>query len=126
MSKKEKDATKTPVEVGSHRLEVIETPGEEDETCKTFVFHNEDHTLGNSLRYIIMKNPDVKFCGYSVPHPSELKINFRVQTYGKPAVDILKKGLKDLNGACEHVLRTFENSVSEFKNRNTSSEMDTS
>lgn len=23
-------------------------------------------------------------------------------------MDILKKGLKDLNGACEHVLRTFE------------------
>lgn len=27
----------------------------EDETCATFVFHNETHTLGNSLRYIIMK-----------------------------------------------------------------------
>ena len=27
---------------------------------------------------------------------------------GKPAKDILKKGLKDLNAVCEHVLRTFE------------------
>ena len=27
----------------------------EDETCKTFVLHNEDHTLGNALRYMIMK-----------------------------------------------------------------------
>ena len=27
----------------------------EDETCQTFVMHDEDHTLGNSLRYIIMK-----------------------------------------------------------------------
>lgn len=27
----------------------------DDETCATFVLHEEDHTLGNSLRYIIMK-----------------------------------------------------------------------
>ncbi|ESO89545.1 hypothetical protein LOTGIDRAFT_125219, partial [Lottia gigantea] len=79
-----------------------------DESCKTFVMHNEDHTLGNSLRYIIMKNPEVEFCGYTVPHPSENKINFRIQTRGKPAVDIFKKGLEDLNKLCEHVLQTFE------------------
>ena len=27
----------------------------DDETCATFVLQEEDHTLGNSLRYIIMK-----------------------------------------------------------------------
>ncbi|KAK6173014.1 hypothetical protein SNE40_016554 [Patella caerulea] len=97
------------------RLEVIDSGNTEADSCKTFVMHNEDHTLGNSLRYIIMKNSDVQFCGYTVPHPSENKINFRVQTYGKPAVDILRKGLEDLNKMCEHVLQTFENSVSEFK-----------
>lgn len=26
-----------------------------DEGCVTFVMHDEDHTLGNSLRYIVMK-----------------------------------------------------------------------
>lgn len=26
-----------------------------DEGCVTFVLHDEDHTLGNSLRYMIMK-----------------------------------------------------------------------
>ena len=30
----------------------------DDETCATFVLHEEDHTLGNSLRYIIMKKYD--------------------------------------------------------------------
>jgi DNA-directed RNA polymerase subunit L len=29
-----------------------------------------------------MKNPDVEFCGYSIPHPSEAKLNLRIQTYG--------------------------------------------
>lgn len=26
---------------------------DEDETCKTFILKDEDHTLGNALRYII-------------------------------------------------------------------------
>ncbi|XP_056145892.1 DNA-directed RNA polymerases I and III subunit RPAC2 isoform X1 [Lampris incognitus] len=53
-----------------------------DEGCVTFVLHDEDHTLGNSLRYMVMKNPDVEFCGYNITHPSESKINFRIQTQG--------------------------------------------
>ena len=27
-------------------------------------------------------SPDVEFCGYSVPHPTENRINFRIQTKG--------------------------------------------
>jgi hypothetical protein len=27
-------------------------------------------------------SPDVEFCGYSIPHPSEAKLNLRIQTYG--------------------------------------------
>ncbi|XP_013419941.1 DNA-directed RNA polymerases I and III subunit RPAC2-like [Lingula anatina] len=101
------------MEVG--RLEVVEPENPEDETCRTFVMHNEDHTLGNSLRYIIMKNPEVQFCGYSVPHPSESKINLRIQTNGPPAVDVLRRGLVELTAVCEHVLTTFETTVNNFK-----------
>ncbi len=28
-------------------------------------------------------SPDVEFCGYSIPHPSEAKMNVRIQTYGE-------------------------------------------
>ena len=31
---------------------------------------------------ISLFSPDVSFCGYTVPHPSENKINLRVQTKG--------------------------------------------
>ncbi|KAK3100107.1 hypothetical protein FSP39_014889 [Pinctada imbricata] len=105
------------------KLEVVETPGEDDETCKTFVFHNEDHTLGNSLRYIVMKNPEVQFCGYSIPHPSENKINFRIQTHGTSATDVLMKGLQDLNKASETVLQKFQKSVLDYKQGNYSSDV---
>eukprot|EP00922_Rhytidocystis_sp_ex-Travisia-forbesii_P006575 GHVS01009548.1.p1 GENE.GHVS01009548.1~~GHVS01009548.1.p1 ORF type:complete len:138 (+),score=17.37 GHVS01009548.1:68-481(+) len=45
----------------------------------TFVIPNEDHSLGNSLRWVIMQDPAVEFCGYSVPHPSERLIALRLQ-----------------------------------------------
>ncbi|KXJ23972.1 DNA-directed RNA polymerases I and III subunit RPAC2 [Exaiptasia diaphana] len=102
-----------------HKLEVIPTGDPDDETCATFVMHGEDHTLGNSLRYMIMKNPEVKFCGYSLPHPSENKINLRIQTYGSPATDVLRRGLSELSTLCEHALATFEASVNDYKEMKT-------
>lgn len=54
-----------------------------DRTCATYNFKGEDHTLGNLLRYSLIKNPDVEFCGYSITHPSENEMNLRLQTTGK-------------------------------------------
>jgi len=51
-----------------------------DETCATVIFEHEDHTLGNLLRYMLMRDPRVEFCGYSVPHPSENFVHVRIQT----------------------------------------------
>jgi len=44
--------TDTDGEETPKKLEIL--PGE-DSTCVTCVFLNEDHTLGNSLRYVLMK-----------------------------------------------------------------------
>ncbi|EWC45127.1 hypothetical protein DRE_06266 [Drechslerella stenobrocha 248] len=80
----------------------------DDDSCASFQFENEDHTLGNALRYIIMKNPQVEFCGYSIPHPSETKMNMRIQTYGDiTAKDALVKGLGDLRNLCDVVTDKF-------------------
>merc|ERR1712225_38842 len=71
-------------------------PGATLDAC-TFAIHNEDHTLGNALRYIIMKDPDVEFCGYSAPHPSEPVIHLRVQMHdNKSAKEAVTKGLDRL------------------------------
>lgn len=78
----------------------------------SFQIKNEDHTLGNSLRYLIMKNPDVEFCGYSIPHPSEAKLNLRIQTYGDiTAIQALHKGLNDLVDVCNHIDSVFRERV---------------
>lgn len=86
----------------------------EDEKNLTFVLRDEDHTLGNSLRYVLARNPDVKFCGYSIPHPSENILKIRVETFNQPAVNVFKKGLKDLRAIADHLKTTFEAEVEAF------------
>ncbi|KAF9695208.1 hypothetical protein EKO04_006948 [Ascochyta lentis] len=88
------------------------------ESAASFQFDGEDHTLGNALRYIIMKNPDVEFCGYSIPHPSETKMNLRIQTYDNVSVyQVLEKGLEDLMNMCDVVTDKFTISRDEFVNQ---------
>lgn len=80
----------------------------EDGTAASFQVTDEDHTLGNALRYMIMKNPEVEFCGYSIPHPSENKLNIRIQTYGNiTAMEALHQGLDNLSELCTQVEETF-------------------
>lgn len=40
----------------------------------------EDHTLGNLLRYQLLKNPKVLFAGYQLPHPLQYEVHIKVQT----------------------------------------------
>ena len=54
-----------------------------DKRCATYIFNNEDHTLGNLLRTVLSGHSNVEFVGYSIPHPSESKINLRLQTLSK-------------------------------------------
>ncbi|OAA56656.1 DNA-directed RNA polymerase 1 and 3 polypeptide [Niveomyces insectorum RCEF 264] len=72
-------------------------------TAASFEFLEEGHTLGNALRFIIMKNPDVEFCAYAIPHPSEAKMNIRIQTYEGTAIQALETGLRDLQDLCDVV-----------------------
>ncbi|KAB5570533.1 DNA-directed RNA polymerase [Coniochaeta sp. 2T2.1] len=84
-------------------------------TAASFEFADEGHTLGNALRYIIMKNPEVEFCAYAIPHPSEAKMNIRIQTYeGTTAIDALQQGLQDLQQLCDTVAEKFWKSRNDF------------
>ncbi|OZJ03822.1 hypothetical protein BZG36_03819 [Bifiguratus adelaidae] len=83
-----------------------------DQTAMTFVLKDEDHTIGNALRYMIMKNPKVDYCGYSIPHPSEAKLHIRIQTIpGTTAYEALEKGLSDLIDLCGVVNEKFKENL---------------
>lgn len=87
-------------------------------------------------------SPDVELCGYTIPHPSETKMNIRIQTWGKlrqdpsmahrnagvtglltqstedtgtTAYDALRKGLEDLMDACDIVTQKFGEARDEFE-----------
>jgi DNA-directed RNA polymerases I and III subunit RPAC2 len=91
----------------------ISTQSTQSSSSQTFIIKNEDHTLGNALRYMIMKNEQVEFCGYSIPHPSDGFIQLRIQTDGNmTAKEALKKGLQDLKEVAGHVRKEFKNATS--------------
>ncbi|CAD6573491.1 MAG: RNA polymerase subunit AC19 [Cyphobasidiales sp. Tagirdzhanova-0007] len=93
------------------KVEILPGAAADGSAC-TFCIYNEDHTLGNALRYIIMQNPEVEFCGYSAPHPSEDLIHLRVQMYdGKSAVEAVKEGLNNLETIFTSIREKYDESL---------------
>ncbi|XP_071922430.1 uncharacterized protein [Coffea arabica] len=103
-----------------------------DQSKATFSLADEDHTLANSLRFTLNQElvvslslstnsygtfPRVTFCGYSIPHPSDARVNIRVQTTGDAAREVLKDSCQDLMLMCQHVRSTFDQAVLDFKNQ---------
>eukprot|EP00245_Coleochaete_scutata_P015430 TRINITY_DN6876_c0_g2_i1.p1 TRINITY_DN6876_c0_g2~~TRINITY_DN6876_c0_g2_i1.p1 ORF type:complete len:125 (+),score=17.56 TRINITY_DN6876_c0_g2_i1:80-454(+) len=80
----------------------------------TFSLTEEDHTIGNAVRYVLNQDPRTSFCGYSVPHPSESRVNIRLQTTGDPARVVFRDALGDIMAICEHVKSKFTSAVEEF------------
>ncbi|KAG9509914.1 RPC19, partial [Fragariocoptes setiger] len=76
---------------------------EDDGKCANFEFLDEDHTLGNALRHMLLKDVEVRFCGYASPHPNERRITFQVQVYKGTAIDALERGLRNLRDLNSHV-----------------------
>ena len=73
--------------------------------------------MGNTLRYMLNKKPEVSFVGYSVPHPAEPRTNLRLQTVGMPAADVLLDALSTVHQVGEHVLATFDAAVADFRRK---------
>lgn len=74
----------------------------------TFVIRHEDHTIGNALRWVIARYEDVDFVGYTLPHPSEIKIHLRIQCKGtRTARQILKDALQELESIYAQMEETF-------------------
>ncbi|CAO1621913.1 unnamed protein product [Sympodiomycopsis kandeliae] len=96
------DAGTSAMEVDASAITVTDKiqllPGyASDFSAATFCLNEEDHTLGNSLRWMLMKDPQVEFCGYSIPHPSETKIHLRIQMYDEVSVfPSLRRALNQL------------------------------
>ncbi len=72
-----------------------------DELTATYIIRDEDHTLGNAVRYVLARNPDISFVGYSIPHPSENKLNLRIQAKGRVMCGVFMVNQSLLMVTCE-------------------------
>ena len=52
------------------------------QNASTILVQNHDHTLGNVIRYQLLRDQRVRFAGYKKPHPLEEKIEIKVHTDG--------------------------------------------
>lgn len=85
-------------------------------SSRTFAIGNEDHTLGNCLRHVLIQNAKVGFAGYSVPHPAEPIVHIRVQA-NEPttATEALREACNTLEKQCEIVIGKLEERLPEVR-----------
>jgi DNA-directed RNA polymerase I and III subunit RPAC2 len=118
----------------------LEVRGTGHPSSRTYAIGDEDHTLGNAIRHVLMQNSNVDFAGYSVPHPSEPVVHIRVQTAKKinktnrsqqqqdsddvdededsgrlPATDVLKEACETLISQCDVLLDAVEDLMPEVR-----------
>jgi DNA-directed RNA polymerase subunit L len=46
----------------------------------TFILAKEDHTIGNLMRLQLLRDPNVRYAGYRMPHPLIFDCHIRVET----------------------------------------------
>lgn len=71
------------------------------------------NTFSNSFN--LFCSPNVKICGHTVPHPAEKRVHLNIQTTGENVIEVLKRGLQDLEKICDHTLETFDKAYEKHK-----------
>jgi DNA-directed RNA polymerase II subunit RPB11 len=92
-------------------IEIIK--GQKMVNSVTYKIPLEDHTVGDILRIYLLKNSEVKFAGYRVPHPLEDVLEVKVQTSSEDTNKVVKETLKKLQIDLFHLENEFENAAHE-------------
>ena len=80
------------------------------------MIHDQDHTLGNCIRYQLLQDSRIRFAGYKKPHPLEEKIEIKVQTNGEvPPPDAILQSCQSLNLTLDKLLKSFQEEINQFK-----------
>lgn len=80
-----------------------------------FKLEKEDHTLANLLRMKLHESPFVQIAGYRVPHPTQHRVELRVQTASdgsgnksQQRIPTPKEALQEAIDSCLADLQDFE------------------
>lgn len=60
------------------------------------IFDEQSGTIGTMLQKELLKNEDVKYAGYIVPHPLEKKMKIRIITKTKNPKEVVNVSLSNL------------------------------
>ena len=64
----------------------------------TFILRKEDHTLGNLIRIQLLRDKEVRFAGYRIPHPLIFETHVRIETMNiaPNPVKVMTSAVEDL------------------------------
>lgn len=66
-------------------------------------FHNASSTIGSLLQTELLKDPNIKFAGYSCPHPLETRMILTIITKGKNPKEVLIYAFNNLINKLEQL-----------------------
>jgi len=99
-----------------HRIHMY--PDEKVPDACLFKVFLEDHTMGNALRMELLRNEDVIFAAYRVPHPYNHMIEIRVQTTAKSSCELaMRRAIRNLRAECSSMLDQFDRGVALLQGR---------
>ena len=64
----------------SDELRLSYNPDSKKPNAGVFVLSKEDHTIGNLIRLQLLRDSNVRFAGYRMPHPLIFDCHIRVET----------------------------------------------
>mmetsp|Transcript_5226 Transcript_5226/g.12589 ORF Transcript_5226/g.12589 Transcript_5226/m.12589 type:complete len:205 (-) Transcript_5226:16-630(-) len=105
-----------PIKGKIHRIHYIEDDKVSD--AAMFKIWLEDHTLGHILRMELLRDENVLFAGYKVPHPLDHMIELRVQTLPKSSPQqALTRAVRNLRSECKSMLEQFDQGVRQLQTK---------
>lgn len=69
------------------------------------------------MKTVLSGHSDVEFVGYSIPHPSEAKMNLRLQTISKETNEVLNDGLRTIQNTSKLLRERFLTAVKSAKKK---------
>ncbi|KAL7677736.1 hypothetical protein ACOME3_003973 [Neoechinorhynchus agilis] len=108
--------------------------GLHEDKCCCLEINEENHTMGNMLRCVAMKDSRVEFSGYCLPHPTEDVVNMRIQLFENAAkkmksegsgqfaapVQVFMEAVEDLESGLSYLLQFMKDKVNEFEGEHSS------
>ena len=89
------------------------------ENTATFTFNKEDHTLGNLLRMQLLRDKEIRFAGYIMPHPLINRLDLKLMTKETLPQNQLVYALDDLISETQDIDKKFNEAVQSMKERDT-------